>query len=38
MKSHWQKGKLIGRGTFGSVYVASNRYMNSIIIYCAGLF
>ncbi|KAJ6736669.1 MAP KINASE KINASE KINASE SSK2-RELATED-RELATED [Salix viminalis] len=25
MKSHWQKGKLIGRGTFGSVYVASNR-------------
>ncbi|KAK6128947.1 hypothetical protein DH2020_037321 [Rehmannia glutinosa] len=24
-KSHWQKGKLIGRGTFGSVYVASNR-------------
>ena len=25
MKSQWQKGKLIGRGTFGSVYVASNR-------------
>ncbi|KAK9036305.1 hypothetical protein V6N11_078311 [Hibiscus sabdariffa] len=25
MKSRWQKGKLIGRGTFGSVYVASNR-------------
>ncbi|GFP94551.1 mitogen-activated protein kinase kinase kinase yoda [Phtheirospermum japonicum] len=24
-KSKWQKGKLIGRGTFGSVYVASNR-------------
>ncbi|GMP28078.1 hypothetical protein CsSME_00003769 [Camellia sinensis var. sinensis] len=24
-KSQWQKGKLIGRGTFGSVYVASNR-------------
>ncbi|XP_057501400.1 LOW QUALITY PROTEIN: mitogen-activated protein kinase kinase kinase 5-like [Actinidia eriantha] len=23
--SQWQKGKLIGRGTFGSVYVASNR-------------
>lgn len=25
LKSQWQKGKLIGRGTFGSVYVASNR-------------
>lgn len=25
MKNKWQKGKLIGRGTFGSVYVASNR-------------
>lgn len=25
MNSQWQKGKLIGRGTFGSVYVASNR-------------
>ncbi|KAL0350625.1 UNVERIFIED_CONTAM: Mitogen-activated protein kinase kinase kinase [Sesamum radiatum] len=25
VKSQWQKGKLIGRGTFGSVYVASNR-------------
>ncbi|KAF5738202.1 Mitogen-activated protein kinase kinase kinase 5 isoform 2 [Tripterygium wilfordii] len=25
MNCHWQKGKLIGRGTFGSVYVASNR-------------
>ncbi|OVA10497.1 Protein kinase domain [Macleaya cordata] len=25
MTSQWQKGKLIGRGTFGSVYVASNR-------------
>ncbi|KAE9466840.1 hypothetical protein C3L33_01212, partial [Rhododendron williamsianum] len=24
IKSQWQKGKLIGRGTFGSVYVASN--------------
>ncbi|XP_047312904.1 mitogen-activated protein kinase kinase kinase 5-like, partial [Impatiens glandulifera] len=23
--SHWSKGKLIGRGTFGSVYCASNR-------------
>ncbi|KAK0604067.1 hypothetical protein LWI29_011733 [Acer saccharum] len=25
MKCQWKKGKLIGRGTFGSVYVASNR-------------
>ncbi|KZV23102.1 mitogen-activated protein kinase kinase kinase YODA [Dorcoceras hygrometricum] len=25
IKQRWQKGKLIGRGTFGSVYVASNR-------------
>ncbi|KAL6318006.1 hypothetical protein AAG906_031062 [Vitis piasezkii] len=25
MKIQWQKGKLIGRGTFGSVYVATNR-------------
>ncbi|KAI3437386.1 Protein kinase domain-containing protein [Psidium guajava] len=25
LKSKWQKGRLIGRGTFGSVYVASNR-------------
>ncbi|KAG6421626.1 hypothetical protein SASPL_118183 [Salvia splendens] len=25
IKSKWQKGKLIGRGTFGSVYEASNR-------------
>ncbi|OWM89009.1 hypothetical protein CDL15_Pgr016393 [Punica granatum] len=24
LNSQWQKGKLIGRGTFGSVYVASN--------------
>lgn len=27
MKSQWQKGKLIGRGTFGSVYAATNRYV-----------
>ncbi|VVA09546.1 PREDICTED: mitogen-activated kinase [Prunus dulcis] len=25
VKGQWQKGKLIGRGTFGSVYVATNR-------------
>lgn len=24
-KSQWQKGKLIGRGTFGSVYIGTNR-------------
>lgn len=28
MNSQWQKGKLIGRGTFGSVYVATNRYVD----------
>lgn len=28
MKSQWKKGKLIGRGTFGSVYVATNRFVN----------
>jgi len=27
MKNQWQKGKLIGRGTFGSVYAATNRYV-----------
>ena len=32
MKSQWQKGKLIGRGTFGSVYVASNRYVNFLAV------
>lgn len=26
-KSHWNKGKLIGRGTFGSVYVGSDRFV-----------
>ncbi|XP_044475170.1 mitogen-activated protein kinase kinase kinase 5-like isoform X2 [Mangifera indica] len=25
MQNQWQKGKLIGRGTFGSVYIATNR-------------
>lgn len=29
-KNQWQKGKLIGRGTFGSVYVATNRYVGSM--------
>lgn len=27
MTNHWQKGKLIGSGTFGNVYVATNRYV-----------
>ena len=34
MNCQWQKGKLIGRGTFGSVYVASNRYTSSIYLCC----
>lgn len=34
IKSKWQKGKLIGRGTFGSVYVASNRYLTKLISKC----
>ena len=34
MKNQWRKGKLIGRGTFGSVYVASNRYMSFVGIFC----
>ena len=25
-KGQWQKGRLIGRGTFGGVYLAMNRY------------
>lgn len=27
-KGQWKKGKLIGRGTFGSVFLATNRYVN----------
>lgn len=39
IKGQWQKGKLIGRGTFGSVYVASNRYTRSHVLYmCDSLF
>ncbi|XP_035539570.1 mitogen-activated protein kinase kinase kinase 5-like isoform X2 [Juglans regia] len=30
MKSPWKKGKLIGRGTFGSVYVATNRLTGAL--------
>lgn len=30
MTNQWQKGKLIGRGTFGSVYVASNRITGAL--------
>lgn len=33
MTTQWQKGKLIGRGTFGSVYVATNRYVNLKVMY-----
>ncbi|KAJ8513103.1 hypothetical protein OPV22_003537 [Ensete ventricosum] len=28
--SHWQKGKLIGSGTFGTVYEATNRHNGSL--------
>lgn len=34
MTTQWQKGKLIGRGTFGSVYVATNRYVNLTYSLC----
>ena len=27
MNSQWQKGRLIGRGSLGSVYLATNRYI-----------
>ncbi|CAI9780762.1 unnamed protein product [Fraxinus pennsylvanica] len=30
IKGQWQKGKLIGRGTFGSVYIASNRVTGAL--------
>ncbi|KAE8662858.1 Mitogen-activated protein kinase kinase kinase YODA [Hibiscus syriacus] len=30
MNCQWKKGKLIGRGTFGSVYVASNRQTGAL--------
>lgn len=37
-KSQWQKGKLIGRGTFGSVYIGTNRYAsicwNLLVVSC----
>lgn len=38
LKSQWQKGRLIGRGTFGSVYVASNRYVSSGSIHVPLIF
>lgn len=28
VKGQWRKGRLIGRGTYGSVYVATHRYVN----------
>ena len=34
MNSQWKKGKLIGRGTFGSVYVATNRYICLMYFLC----
>lgn len=34
MTTQWQKGKLIGRGTFGSVFVATNRYVKLIYAFC----
>lgn len=34
MKNQWQKGTLIGRGTFGSVYVATNRYATILKHFC----
>lgn len=45
LKSQWQKGRLIGRGTFGSVYVASNRYVSSgsfhvplvLLLFCSSI-
>lgn len=38
MKGQWQKGKLIGRGTFGSVYVATNRYVQFLVQVVVALF
>jgi hypothetical protein len=32
MAGQWQKGKLIGSGTFGCVYEAANRYANAFYI------
>lgn len=37
MKSQWQKGKLIGSGTFGNVFVATNRYVG-VLAYFLFLF
>jgi len=31
MKGQWQKGKLIGRGSFGSVYHATNLYADTFL-------
>lgn len=35
LKGLWQKGKCIGRGTYGTVYVATNRY---VINFCTSCF
>lgn len=40
MKGQWQKGKLIGRGTFGSVYLATNRYASlykNFVLLCSAM-
>lgn len=33
VKGQWQKGKLIGRGTFGSVYEATNKYASISMLF-----
>lgn len=42
IKSQWQKGKLIGSGTFGNVFVATNRYVFILgfflFLFCFGIF
>lgn len=38
IKGQWQKGKLIGRGTFGSVYVATNRSVQFLVEVAVALF
>lgn len=32
VQSQWKKGKLLGRGTFGHVYLGFNRYMSQILV------
>ncbi|KAL3655222.1 hypothetical protein CASFOL_001008 [Castilleja foliolosa] len=35
VKGQWQRGRPIGRGTFGSVYIATHRYSNETGATCA---